>query len=160
MTVSPSPVPIELAHHGITVTALDASASFFVDVLGFEVSPRIDLDETFSAGVSGVPGALISVVFVQRPGVPVELLQYQGPSERASVTTRPCDAGSAHLALYVDDVRDVVGRAAGYGWTPLGAVQLITTGPRAGGLAVYLHDPDGAVLELVQRPAPTPARVG
>jgi len=143
---------VELAHHGITVTDLEASARFFSEVLGLEAGPRIDLDEAFSAGVTGVAEARISVVFMQGPGLAVELLQYHGPDDRRSVDARPCDAGAAHLALYVDDLRRVVSGAADHGWTPMGAVQPITIGPRAGGLAVYLREPNGAVLELVQRP--------
>lgn len=148
-------VTVELAHHGITVTDLQASANFFAHVLGFVPGPRIDLDETFSAGVTGIPGARISVVFLEGNGIAVELLQYHGPDDRTAGRARPCDAGSAHLALYVADVRSVVERAAAHGWRPAGAVQPIVTGPRAGGLAVYLRDGAGAVLELVQRPAPT-----
>lgn len=144
---------VELAHHGITVVDLEASSAFFADVLGFVPSPRIDLDEEFSAGVTGVQGARISVVFLDGPDFAVELLQYDGPPDRGTGGSRPCDAGAAHLALYVDDVVDVVRRAEPHGWCPAGAVQPITTGPRQGGLAVYLRDEVGAVVELVQRPA-------
>lgn len=144
---------MELAHHGITVVDLEASSAFFADVLGFARRPRIDLDETFSSGVTGIAGARISVVFLEGPGFAVELLQYDGPPDRAQGRSRSCDAGAAHLALYVDDVVDVVRRAEPHGWRPAGAVQPINVGPRSGGLAVYLRDEAGAVVELVQRPA-------
>lgn len=149
---------VELAHHGITVRDLEASSAFFTDVLGLARGPQVDLDEEFSAGVTGVQGARISVVFLEGQGFAVELLQYHGPRGRfPSTGARPCDAGACHLALYVDDVADVVDRAASHGWGLAGAVQPITTGPRRGGLAAYLRDEAGAVLELVQRPAaPTP----
>lgn len=143
---------VRFAHHGITVADLDASVAFFRDVLGLRPQPRIDLDEEFSSGVTGIAGAQLSVVFLTGPGLDVELLQYAGPSDRGRVVARSCDAGSAHLALYVQDVHDVVRRAYPHGWTLLGAVQPICVGPRAGGRAAYLHDRDGAVLELVQRP--------
>lgn len=144
--------PLELAHHGITVSDLDATSAFFADVLGFLAQERIDLDEAFSAGITGIQGAAISVVHMQGPGFTVELLQYHGPADRKSASIRPCDAGAAHLALYAPNLRDVVDRAAAYGWLPAGDIQLIATGSRRGGRAVYLHDADGAVLELVQRP--------
>lgn len=145
---------VEFAHHGITVTDLAASAEFFREVLGLRPGPRVDLDESLSSGITGIDGAVISAVFLEGPGLTVELLQYHGPELRGTVTTRPCDAGSAHLALYVDDVRRLVDRAAPYGWSPSGDIAPITTGPRAGGSAVYLRDRDGAVLEFVQRPRP------
>lgn len=139
-------------HHGITVTDLDASARFFVDVLGFTRGATVDLDETFSAGVTGVPGAVIRVVFVEGPGITVELLQYLAPADRTVVTSRPCDVGSAHLALFVDDVEGVVEASGAEGWQLAGVIQPIVTGPRAGGLAAYIRDADGVTLELVQRP--------
>lgn len=142
-----------MAHHGITVTDLEASVAFFADVLGFVPRPRIDLDEPFSAGISGVTGASISVVILECAACTVELLQYHGPESRTSGQVRPCDAGAAHLALYVENVVALVERAAPHGWFPAGTVEPITVGPRSGGVAVYLRSGDGAIVELVQRPA-------
>ncbi|MCR1783669.1 hypothetical protein KVF89_14100 [Nocardioides carbamazepini] len=59
--------------------------------------------------------------------------------------------------MLVDDLDDVLARAAGLGWRPAGRVMGITTGPRAGGRAVHLTDDDGVVVELVEPPVPTPA---
>lgn len=154
-TTEVGPPGPELGHHGITVRDLDAAARFFTGVFALVPGPRIELDEAFSAGVTGVPGARISVVLLQGRGFTLELLEYHGPNDRAKASqVRPCDAGAAHLALYVADLEDVVARAEPYGWRPAGTVQPITVGPRRGGLAVYLRDPGGAILELVQRPGP------
>ncbi|MCU1478632.1 MAG: hypothetical protein JWQ64_3325 [Subtercola sp.] len=139
-------------HHGITVADLNRSAAFFVDVLGFARGATVELDETFSAGVTGVEGAIITVTFVEGPGITVELLQYRAPDDRMVVTARPCDVGSAHLALFVDDVEAVVDASVRAGWNLAGVIQPIVTGPRAGGKAAYLRDADGTTLELVQRP--------
>ncbi len=46
---------------------------------------------------------------------------------------------------------------AALGARPLSQPNEITAGINKGGRAVYLHDPDGITLELVQ-PARTPAR--
>jgi catechol 2,3-dioxygenase-like lactoylglutathione lyase family enzyme len=151
-TVNAAPTTARLAHHGITVRDLDRELAFFVGVLGFTASPRIDLDEEFSSGVTGIAGARISVRFLEIPGLHVELLQYDGPADRPTSVHRPSDPGAAHLALYVDDVRSVVAAAAETGWHLAGAVQPITVGPRAGGRAAYLTNRDGAVVEVVQRP--------
>jgi catechol 2,3-dioxygenase-like lactoylglutathione lyase family enzyme len=139
-------------HHGITVSDLDRSLEFFVGVLGFEPGPTVDLDEEFSSGVTGVGGARIKVAFVRGPGIDVELLQYLGPDDRRAVDARPCDVGSAHLALFVDDIAAVVSASEPAGWRLAGVVQPITTGPRAGGSAAYLRDADGITIELVERP--------
>jgi catechol 2,3-dioxygenase-like lactoylglutathione lyase family enzyme len=140
------------AHHGMTVASIDAALGLFVGVLGFTPSERIELDEEFSAGVTGVEGARISVVFVETPGLAVELLSYAGTADRPVHRPRPCDPGAAHLALYVDDLDAVAAAAEGAGWRLAGSVMPITTGPRKGGRAAYLTDAGGSVVELVQRP--------
>lgn len=143
---------VGMGHHGLTVTDPDRTARFFVDVLGFRPGARVELDEEFSSEVSGVDGVTITARFLDGPGVVVELLHYRGRGPTVG-RPRPADPGSAHLALYVDALAGVVARSASYGWRPAGRVVDITRGPRAGGLAVYLTDDDGAVVELVQRPA-------
>ena len=139
-------------HFGITVSDIETSLAFFVGILGFEEGPTVDLDETFSAGVTGIDGALIRVTFVEGPGVTVELLQYLAPAGRSATPTRPCDVGSAHLAFFVVGIEAIVAAAAGAGWSLAGAIQPIVSGPRAGGRAAYIRDTDGITLELVERP--------
>jgi catechol 2,3-dioxygenase-like lactoylglutathione lyase family enzyme len=143
---------VAMGHHGLTVTDPDRTERFFVEVLGFRPGPRVELDERFSSEVSGVDGVTIIARFLEGPGVVVELLHYRGQGP-AVARPRPADPGSAHLALYVEELARVVAHSASYGWRPAGRVVDITRGPRAGGLAVYLTDADGAVVELVQRPA-------
>lgn len=144
---------VEAANHfGITVSNLNKSLDFFVDVLGFDAGPTVDLDEAFSAGVTGVDGAVIRVAFVDGPGVTVELVQYLAPTGRESVTTLPCDVGSAHLAFFVDDIDAIVTAATHAGFALAGSIQPIAVGPRAGGRAAYIRNADGTTLELVQRP--------
>lgn len=139
-------------HHGITVSSVDRALEFFVGVLGFEPGATVDLDETFAAGVTGVEGARIRVAFARGPGIDVELLQYLAPADRTKIDARPCDVGTAHLALFVDDIAAVAAASAALGWRLAGNVQPITTGPRAGGRAAYLRDGDGTTIELVERP--------
>lgn len=144
------------AHHGITVSDLRRSQRFFVDVLGFEPRGEVDLDTTFSSGITGIPGAKIRVALLAGPGVDVELLEYAPTADvDAVVQRRSSDVGAVHLALYVDDVDAAVREAAKHGWRLAGAIQTITVGPRVGGRAAYLIDSDGLTLEFVQRPNST-----
>ena len=55
-------------HTGITVTDLERSLMFWRDVLGFDLSYRAQLSGEFVAGVTGVPGAEISMAMVTAPG--------------------------------------------------------------------------------------------
>ena len=138
-------------HTGITVTDLERSLVFWRDVLGFDLSYRAQLSGEFVAGVTGVPGAEISMAMVTALGGHcIELLQYHQPAERAHLRPRPCDVGSVHLALRVDDIDAVLAAAADSGWQPAGEPQTMATGARAGTRFVYMHDPDGTLIELIQ----------
>lgn len=141
-----------LNHVGFTVADLDRTLAFFIDVLGFSPGARVELDEEFAAGVTGVANARISVAFAHGPGVDVELLQYAGDLREPARTPSPADVGAAHLALFVSGIEAIAEAAAHVGWYLAGAIQPITTGPRAGGRAAYLRDGSGATVELVEKP--------
>lgn len=142
---------VAVGHHGMTVSDPARTERFFVELLGFRPGARVQLDRSFSAGVTGVDDVTIAVRFLEGPGIVVELLKYDGADPGAG-PARPVDPGSAHLALHVDDLDHLVACAPALGWRPAGQVMDITTGPRVGGRTVYLTDDDGALVELVEPP--------
>ena len=105
--------------------------------------------------ITGVAGAEISLVVLRAPGGhKIELLQYDAPSDRKQhIDIQPCDVGHAHIALVVDDLEAVVSAIAASGWSPGGEPQTLQSGPNAGRRVVYVRDPDGTTIELMQ-PAP------
>jgi len=139
-------------HHGITVGDMDRALALFVDVLKFERGATVELDPGFTSAVTGVNDSALRAVFVHGPGVDVELLAYErrdGTDARPVAPNRP---GASHIAFFVDDLRQVADDAAQVGWALAGSIAPIVSGPRAGGSAAYLRDPDGVTVELVQRP--------
>src|SRR3977135_3987951 len=91
-------------HTGITVSNLERSLAFWRDVLGFELSHRAHQAGELAREINGVAGAEISLAVLKAPGHKIELLEYHAPLDRKhNVDLRPCDVGSAHLALTVDD---------------------------------------------------------
>lgn len=112
-------------HFGLEIGDLDRSLAFYRDVLGFVPLPRPDL---------GYPGAWLRV------GERHELhLLQRGDVDAA----RP---RAQHVALEVDDVQAWATHLQGHG-VPL-------RGPRPrpdGALQAFVTDPDGHVLELLER---------
>ena len=139
-------------HTGFTVTNLDRSLSFWRDVLGFELSHRAHQTGDLAREITGVPGAEISLAVLKAPGHKIELLEYHAPADRKRVDLRPCDVGSVHVALTVDDLDAVLDTIAASGWKAAGKPQTLRTGPNAGKRVVYVHDPDGTTIELMQVP--------
>ncbi len=141
----------DMGHFGITVENLERSIAFYRDVLGFAVGPTIERPRDYAERLTGVPGAKLSIVSVFPPGatISLELVQYiDGKGER--IESRPCDAGTAHLCLVTDRFDETMDALKEARVRFLGDVCRIPAGPRAGKRVVYLRDPDGVVLELVE----------
>ena len=139
-------------HTGLTVSDIDRSIAFFRDVLGFEVSAKIEARGEFFEDLVGVPGAEMLVAYVSAPGHTIELLQYVKPDDRRRSELRPCDTGFVHMAFQVDDIDALLRAIRAGGFAPVGPVQTSTRGSRKGGRVVYTRDADGIVFEFQQPP--------
>jgi len=145
-------------HTSFTVSDLERSIALFRDGLGLEVTSKGPRDPALAARVTGVPGAELLVAYLRGPGHSIELIQYLGPAEgRGRVEARPCDVGFAHLAYDVDDLDAALAALAAHGACPAGEVVVIDQGPNAGARLVYVRDPDGITIELIERPRAAPA---
>ena len=142
-------------HTGITVSNLERSLAFWRDVLGFELSHRPHQTGRLASEITGVPGAEISIAVLKGYGHKIELLEYSAPADRKHFVPRACDVGSAHIALVVDNLDVVLETIAKSGWKAAGRPQTLTAGPNAGKCVVYVRDPDGTTIELMQPPNET-----
>ena len=139
-------------HTGITVADLERSLGFWRDVLGFELSHRAHQTGDLASEITGVAGAQISLAVLRAPGHKIELLEYHAPPERRRAVLSPCDVGSVHIALTVDDLDAVLSTIAASGWEAAGRPQILERGPNAGRRVVYVRDPDGTTIEFMQPP--------
>ena len=140
-------------HTGFTVSNLERSLAFWQDVLGFELSHRAHHTGDLASEVTGVLGAEISLAVLKAPGHRIELLEYHAPTDRKRVNLRPCDVGSVHVALMVDNLGAMLNTIAASGWRAAGKPQTLKTGPNAGRRVVYVRDPDGTTIEFMQPPS-------
>jgi catechol 2,3-dioxygenase-like lactoylglutathione lyase family enzyme len=146
------------AHHtSFTVADLDRSLAFFRDRLGLEVVFRREVHDDYFGRIVGLPGCRVRAALLRIPGSAhhVELFEYLTPRGRAC-TPQPCDPGSAHLSLLVDDLPAFCEGLRAEGVALVGAPVVIDAGPNAGGWGVYLRDPNGVLIELFQPPRRTP----
>jgi lactoylglutathione lyase len=68
------------------------------------------------------------------------------------VDTATANPGTAHFCLFVEDLDVVYARMTAAGAAFVSEVQTSTAGPIAGGKVVYMVDPDGIRVELVELP--------
>ena len=154
MSISKSFRIIAADHTGITVTNLERSLAFWRDVLGFELSHRAHQTGELAAEITGVAGAEIQLAVLKTPtGHKIELLEYLAPADRKHLRPQPCDIGSAHIALTVDDLDAVLSAIAPFGWNSGGNPQTLQSGPNAGRRVVYVRDTDGTTIEFMQPPS-------
>ena len=145
-------------HFSLSCSDADRSLAFYRDVFGLRlVSDREVEPEGFVERVTGVPGARVRIVHLQGYGVNLELLEFKEP--RGDRRARGLEhAGSAHLCFIADDLDAEYERLRGQGArvrSP-GPVTVVG-GPNDGGKGLYVDDPDGNGVEIIQlaRPWPT-----
>jgi len=139
-------------HAGITVSDLDASLVFYRDGLGLELISR-SASTPAAAQIWDLPGAGADVAYLRVPGstATLELLQFHGVAQRGAAA-RPWDVAHGQFCLYVSGLDALHQRlcALGFWARSSGAVEL-GEGPLAGARCVYMIDPDGYHVELIER---------
>jgi catechol 2,3-dioxygenase-like lactoylglutathione lyase family enzyme len=142
------------AHHtSFTVADIDRSIAFFRDQLGFELQYTRQVRDEYFARIVGIPDCVVLAALLRIPGTThhVELFEYQVP-RGVVYNPQPCDPGSSHLSLLVDDLPALYDRLCAAGVEFVSRPVLVDAGPNCGGCGVYLRDPNGILIELFQPP--------
>jgi lactoylglutathione lyase len=139
------------SHFGIQVEDLERSVRFYRDVLGLEEVAQWVRDQEYIRELVGYPGVDLHVAVLRLPNSDafLEILEYRNVT-RSPVDTRTANPGTAHLAFYVDDLDELYERLRSAGVDSVSEVKSPTTGPNVGGKVVYMIDPDGIRVELLQ----------
>lgn len=148
-------------HFSIACSDADRSTAFYRDLFGMElVSDREALPGGFVERVTGVAGAHVRIVHLRGHGFNFELLEYLAP--RGETRARePNHTGSAHLCFVTDDLDAEYARLAALGvrFRSPGPVT-VTGGPNDGGKGLYLEDPDGNPVEVIELARAWPGEAG
>jgi len=141
------------------VTDLDKSLAFYRDVIGLQPNapPRPFDGNPAIMKLGNTPNAQSRFVALRVPGsaIGVELIDYKD-IERTPARPRFQDPGAANLIVRVRDIDSVVERVR----KSDGKILSVAGGPTTignGGKVMFLQDPDGFVIELVQAATPPAA---
>jgi catechol 2,3-dioxygenase-like lactoylglutathione lyase family enzyme len=133
-------------HPGIRVSDIERSAQFYIDALGghWQTSPMTYEGPDADLIMGGTPNTRFKVCHIGFDEGTIELFQFlpSGPVEHPN----PAEGGIIHYAFHVDDVPEAlerVERAGGKRYWP----EVRDMDP--GFQVIYVTDPDGHVLELI-----------
>lgn len=143
---------IKAIHHcGIGVRDMEVSLKFYCDLLGLEKGEDIEIEGALVGEIVGLPPDT-KVRIVHLPvceGQELELFQYMKPAGSSFPPDfRQCDGGVIHVALIVDNLMEMYERLKAEGVKFNSEPYQLP-----GGLVVYMRDPDGITIELMQKDA-------
>jgi|SRR5215204_4941870 lactoylglutathione lyase len=138
-------------HTGLQVQDLARSVAFYRDILGFEEVFAWNPRAPYIEELVGYPGVDLHAAVLRPPNTDVflELLEYRGVA-RTPVDTGTANPGTAHTAYFVDDLDTLYAELVAKGVSSVSPPVTPTIGPNKGGRAVYLLDPDGIRVELIE----------
>ena len=135
-------VPARLDHVSVTCADLDRSLAFYRDLLGIPVIDRGRSDAPYIARITGIEGAVRWADLDVGGSHVLELLEFQAG-----------DPAPAHISVAVPNAADVHERLVAAG-VPVRSEPVVVDeeGDWLGAKCFYAEDPDGFIIELVQRP--------
>ena len=140
-----------LSHIGICVSDLARSVEFYRDLLGFRELSRLEVSGKEAAQLLALEDVELEAVYLERDGTRIELLHFSRPGESAGETPRPMNRpGLTHLSLRTEDLDATLRRLEASGIAALPGTHIER--PEFETAAVFVSDPDGTRIELVQSP--------
>jgi glyoxylase I family protein len=148
-----------LSHIGICVSDLKHSVCFYRDVLGFQELSRLRVKGLEAERLLNIAGGELQAVYLQRDGTRLELLYYPVAGHKQSDTPRPMNKlGFTHLSLRVEHLDSLVRAIEQHGGKNLAETRVAND--TWGTKAVFVTDPDGLRIELLQAPGDPDALPG
>jgi catechol 2,3-dioxygenase-like lactoylglutathione lyase family enzyme len=144
-----------VGHAGLVVRDMDKMVDFYKDAFGFEVVLDTMVGGKEADDIVGFPVKSERIVLMKLGDAQIELLQYKPAGRDYPKDYKSNDLFGVHLAFQTDDIEKDCAVLNGKG------VTIISNGPQtipethpifAGTKVLYLRDPEGHPLELIQIP--------
>jgi catechol 2,3-dioxygenase-like lactoylglutathione lyase family enzyme len=148
-----APRVVGVDHVSFTVDDLDRSVGFYCGLLGLTLHDRGRLEPELIEQMTGMPNAEVDYADVDLGSRILELLHHRAAAVRRPIASRQERPGSVHIGLRVDDAAAVHGRLAAAGFAPLSPPRTLPDDGSgwSGSIVFYVRDPDGVMLEIVER---------
>lgn len=141
---------LRFGHLGICVSSLARSVPFYRDLLGFRPLTKAEVRGADADKLLGLAGVDQTTVFVERDGVRLALFEFRSPRPTGGKPRAMNELGMAAIMLRVDDLDATLAKMREAGVRVLDETR--TDYPAYGSRLVFLADPDGTLIELVEIP--------
>ncbi len=142
---------LRISHIGICVSDWERSLRFYRDVLGFQHAFELEVSGEPSNTLLALKDVDLRAIYLERDGVRIELLHYASPGHTGDGDPRAMNAlGLTHLSLRVDDLDAFLRELEAAEVDVLSETRIEI--PEAETQAIFITDPDGMRIELVQQP--------
>jgi catechol 2,3-dioxygenase-like lactoylglutathione lyase family enzyme len=136
-------------HTGFITSSLERSIAFWENVMGFKAEPIGSRREPWISKFMGVPGADVRLVHLYGLGTHIEFIEFSSPQAEA-IKPAANQPGAAHLCFRVRDLDELRGKILAHGGELQGDISEITEGIAKGLRGLYMRDPNGIMIELVE----------
>jgi catechol 2,3-dioxygenase-like lactoylglutathione lyase family enzyme len=150
MTVAKGQDVAGVTHIGLCASDFDRSLRLSTGGLGFELAEGYDIPSSLAHPAEVAPPIEVGSQMIVKDGWKLELLAWrEPPAEGAGLGTRR-EIGFTHLSVHVADLAAVEARLIELGATPIESTRSHIPMRTASMDVLYLADPDGIRIELVQ----------
>ncbi|MEE2885629.1 MAG: VOC family protein [Chloroflexota bacterium] len=146
-------------HTGLVVSNMEHSLVFYRDVLGLTEERNEIIEGQMISQLTGFKNTRMHVAYLGIGDMrhSIELVQYLEPPNNPPVAVPRNSVGVAHIGAIVEDLDKIYAQLNQMGLTFVSppAVRPNATYPWAR-KACFLNDPDGYLIELIERQSPPP----
>ena len=132
---------VKVLHTGLSVSDMERSLKWYKDVMGFDTVLKDFYAPPLGARICFIRGC---------GGFEIELFQYDEPKAIPADRLKPNSdlqtIGTKHLAIQVADMAGFKEKAVAYG------VDIAHEVTMTGESVMFIRDPDGVLVELIQPP--------
>ena len=142
---------LRLTHIGLCVSDWERSLRFYRDLLGFRYLSELQVGGAPTTTLLQLAEVSLRAIYLERDGTRIELLHYAVPGHEGNGRPRPMNQlGLTHLSLRVDDLAATLDKLRKSGANIIEQTRIDL--PDFQAAAVFVTDPDGTLIELVQAP--------
>lgn len=139
-------------HIGLCVANIRRSTEFYCGALGFTEYRSLRFSDPTTARLLDIDDLVLDLVYLQRDGFRLELLGYEEPGTTGGAAPRAMNRrGFTHLSFLTEDIDALSAAVIEHGGHLL---EKRTVTFEGGSRGMMLTDPDGNLLEFIERRPP------